>query len=288
MKYIVIFILTFLIFPTFLNADKIYVKIGSTKKESQLKAINSRLDVMGLNMLYKTTNTRYIVYSGPFQELKSASYAAKKIQKYYPYAKIIKTKKQEKKQKTEQVKHSVSSQQEENPFFIKLSLGNCSTLPHHSIEEGSVIIEEPKDSGMSYTAEAGKIFDNGFSLSLGYMRFNTDDLVFNNIYARVNYTFAKQYVFSPYFGVLAGTSDLKWNSDPIENMSSDSSIDSDSLFMGTQVGVVYNSFDKISYSLGYQCIFMNQTTNIEVDSTNKSSLKYDTIRSLQLGVRYKF
>ena len=288
MKFIIIFILTFLIYPIYLNAAKIYVKIGTTKKESQLKVIKSRLDAMGLNMLYRTTDSRYIVYSGPYQKLKSASYAAKKIQKYYPYAKVLKSKKQEKKQKTEQVKQSISSQQEKEPFFVEIALGNSSTLPHHSIEEGSVIIDEPKDSGMSYTAEAGKIFDNGFSLSLGYMRFNTDELIFSNTYGRVSYTFDKQLVFSPYFGVLAGSSDLKWRSDPIENMSSDSSIDSDSLFIGTQVGIIYNSFEKISYSLGYQSIFMNQNTNIEVDTTNKSSLKYDMIRSLQLGVRYKF
>lgn len=278
MKYITVFILSFLIFPILLSASGNYIIVTSATSKKQLRLIKSKLKSLGLNMTYKTTKTKYVVYSGPYKNEKNAFIAVKRAKKYFPNARALK-----KESKTEE-QASVVKQKNSGGFHVGTALGFASAPSTH---EGLVDITEPKNSGLTYSLEGGYTFKNGISLAGGYMRVDTSDLVFDNIYGVVNYRFDDFYNFVPYVGVLGGYSNLTWDTDPIENPSQESNNDSSSFIAGTQIGASYDGFEYISLYSTYQCLFMGHTTYLS-DGTNDSKLQHKTIHSLQMGVQFNF
>jgi len=294
MKFITFFILIFLLSPSFLNAASNYIGVAQTTSKNQLRIINSRFKSMGLKMLYKTSGKKYFIYSGPYKTSNSITYAIKKIKRYFPNAKILNYKAKQIPSvkapvviKTE-TKYEQVKQKNKSGFYIGTAFGYSSAPSTHTISQGSVTIQEPNNSGINYMIDGGYNFENGFSFGLAYMKFDASDLVFDNMYGIVNYRFANNNNFTPYFGVLAGFSSLKWSVDPILNASETSNNDSTSLIGGTQAGVIYNGIEDISLLLGYKCIIMGHTTNIEVDTDNISKLQHKALHTLQLEIQYNF
>ena len=295
MKFITFFILIFLLSPSFLGAATNYIGVTQTTSKNQLRVINSRLNSIGLKMLYKSVGNKYLVYSGPYRTSRSTSYAMQKIKKYFTNAKIITNKKIQQTSTAKvparvktQSKFNEIKQNNKNGYYIGTAIGYSSAPSTHSISKGSVTIKEPNNSGMHYLIDGGYNFENGFSLSLAYMILGTGDLAFSNIYTTVNYRFGNFKYFTPYFGVLAGFSSLKWNVDPILNASEASNNDSASFIGGTQVGVIYNGYKNISLLLSYKSIIMGHTTNIEVDANNISQLQHKVLHSIEVGIQYNF
>ena len=298
MRFSGVFVLFFLLFPSFLNATANYVQVTQTTKKSQLRIIKSKLSKMGLKMVFKKSGSRYLVYSGPYKSLKSASYAVKRMKRYFPYAKVM-AKKRKKLKPTEKERPAENKQtstrktlkpietKKINGFFTAIALGYSTSPSNHTIENGTIDIIVPNNKGISFTLEGGYNFESGFTSSLSYMKFDAGDLVFDNIYTTINYRFSAIGHFVPYFGVLAGYSSLVWNVDPIANPAAGSSNDSESFFAGSQTGIMYNGFDTVSLFFGYQCMFMGHTTNIQ-EGTNSSKLQHDALHSIQMGVQYNF
>ena len=302
MRFIGIFLLFFLLFPSFLNAASNYVQVTQTKNKKQLRIIKAKLKNMGLKMVYKKSGSRYLVYSGPYKSSKSSSYALKKIKRYFPYAKIT----NKKKKKLKPAKKEIPSKKNLIPaveieqskdvgkptntkkisgFFTGISLGYSSAPTNSTVDADSTEPHIPNNKGISFNLEGGYHFENGFSSSLSYMKFNASDLVFDNVYGTINYRFRDFNDFVPYFGALVGYSSLVWNIDPVEEIVGDS--DSESFFAGTQTGILYKGFDSFSLLLGYQCMFMGHITNIE-DGDSSSKLQHETLHTIQMGIQYNF
>ena len=297
MKFMIFFILIFLLSPSFLNAASNYIGVTQTTSKNQLRDINSRFKSMNLKMLYKTSGERYLIYSGPYKTSNSITYAIKKIKRYFPNAKILNYKAKQIPSvkvpvviKTE-TKHEQIKQKNNSSFYIGTAFGYSSAPSTHTISEGSVTIQEPNNSGINYIIDGGYNFENGFSLGLAYMKFDASDLVFDNMYGIVNYRFGNYKGFTPYFGALAGFSSLKWSVDPISVDLSNAQLsdkDSSSFIGGTQAGVMYTGIENISLLFGYKCIITGHTTNIKVDTDNISKLEHNALHTLQLGIQYNF
>lgn len=284
MKFIAVVLFIFLLTPTVVSAANNYIKIGVTSSTKQLHIVQYRVSKLGLREIHRVKNHRYIIYSGPYRSKNSTLYAFKKIKRYFPNATIIFQSAKKQKSKNKRVQKADSL-----PFFIGVGMSYSSAPSSHIIESGTVAINKPKNSGLSYGVDAGYNFYDNFFIGLGYLKFDTDDLVFNNIYGILNYKFSPfKEKFTPYFEVVAGYSTLKWNIDPITNASSDSNNDSTSPFLGTQAGILYSLSQHISLFSEYQCMFMTHTTNLTVDSKNRSKIEHTTLHSLQIGLQYNF
>ena len=287
MKFVSILILSFVIFSTFLNAEDIYIKLGTASSKQQLKSVKSTLNRMGYRMVYKVKNFRYIAYSGPYRSVKSSHYALRDIKPYFTNAQIIQTPKTKNSRRKTSSKELTATHSDNSGVFTTLRVGYSSAPSTHTIESGSVIINEPNSSGVSYSLEVGYLFKNSLSFSVNYMQLDASDLVFDNIYGSFDYRFNEFEDFTPFLGVSMGFSTLKWNIDPIDNATSDSNKDSSSILWGTSAGVIYPMAYSLFLSLSYQCMFMQHTTDIQ-DATNKSSLQHNSMHSLLIGLQYKF
>lgn len=280
MRWIGFTLLLFLLFPSISNAAYTYIKVTKTKKTDKLQAIKSHLKRLGLSSTHRTTKKEYIIYTGPYKNSASAKRALKKVKKYFKYPKIIKTKT---KLNTKKVRKQPSSKQllTKKKLFVGGSIGYSSSELTNS---ASVILQNPpKDKGISYDLHLGYNLTKEMFLTVGYLRSDMQDLVFDNFYGSYNYKFGPYGEYSPYFGVLAGYSKLTWNKSPIDNATSTNTA-SDSFFAGSQAGIIYNGYEKIAFYSNYQCLFMNHATAIDV--TNK--LKHKTLHNIQIGVQYSF
>jgi len=270
MKFITILLLTFFMSKTLLNAKDIYIQVTSTASKGKLRAINNKFKKMNLKMIYKTSATKYFIYSGPYEDMDSGSFALQKIKHYFPHARI----------KSHKVK-----QAKDSGLYLNIAVGFSSAPSTHIVSEGCVIIDEPKNKGVSYNIDGGYTFENGFSMGVGYLRFDATDLLFDNLYGSINYRFNDYNNFIPYIGALGGYSSLKWFTDPISNKVEGNN-DSSSLIFGTQTGLVYRLNSFVAIYVGYQCLFMNHITNITVDSKNRSQLKHNTLHTVQIGLHF--
>ncbi|SFV75872.1 hypothetical protein MNB_SM-3-802 [hydrothermal vent metagenome] len=275
MKIVRSFVLLFFLLQPFLYATPFYVKIANTKSVYLLQRVKNRLNSVGLNMVYTRSPRSYSIYSGPYEKKLQATFALLKIKKIYPQAILIESKKEKKTKK-------------EKKFYSSFALGYSSAPSTHTILSGTVKIKEPKNSGVSYILEGGMSLPYHLRAGVGYMHFSTSDLVFHNFYGVVDYSFRKYNFIEPYFGVLVGYSALTWNVDPIPNPSKNSSNDSTSPFYGTEAGISYKKYPLGDIFVEYQCLFMEHTTNIELDKTNRSKLQHKILHSLIIGFKYHF
>jgi len=269
MKLITILLLTFFISQTLLNAKDIYIQVTSTSSKNTLRAINNHFKKMKLKMIYKTTSTKYFIYSGPYTNENDSTIALKKIKHYFPQARIPHRKKDK-----------------DDGTYLNIAIGYSSTPSTHEVQTGCVIIDIPNNKGISYNIDGGYTFKNGFAIGFGYLRFDATDLLFDNVYGSINYRFNDYSSFIPYVGALGGYSSLKWFTDPIPNPVEGSNNDSSSFLFGTQTGVIYKMSGIVSLYIGYQCLFMNHITNITVDSKNRSKLKHNTLHTMQIGFHF--
>ncbi|QSZ40609.1 hypothetical protein GJV85_00235 [Sulfurimonas aquatica] len=298
MKFFVVFIL----FLSLLFSADNYILVTKATKKAHLNSIYSKLKRVGEKMLYIKNSRSYIIYTGPYGNALSSKKALSRIRYYFPHAKISMRKQEQKsdvlqqKVKNKKTDSENSSQlfytnNHKSGSFIKFGTGFSSAVSTHSIESGTVKINEPNSNGISYTLGAGYNFKNGFFISTNYMHLNTDDIAFDNIYASLNYKFENIKKFTPYFGLMSGYSRLGWSVGPIDSVDPVSNNNSDSLFFGTLAGVLYESTENFSYFINYDCLFMQHTTNIDnstATSINISSLKHNTLHSLKLGIQYNF
>lgn len=286
MRWIGIIFLIFVMFPATSSAAYTYIKVTKTQNTKKLQSIRSNLQKMGQQSTYRTTKQAYIIYSGPYKNTRSAKYALQKIKRYFPYAKIVKTKVKPTTKKTKkrvmQRALKTSYKQDQNGFFVGAALGYSNAALSKT---GNVEIYAPQESGISYDLQGGYRFKNSIFVALGYLRSDESDIVFDNLYTSVNYKFGPYGDFSPYFGLLAGYSKLTWNKNPLDNTSASNS--SDSFFGGTQIGAIYKGLKVISLYANYQCLFMNHTTVVKT-TTATSNLEHKTLHNIQLGVRYNF
>lgn len=287
MKFIIILLSLFII-PVLLNSEPIYIQVTKLNNKNSLKVVKHRLDKFGLNMLYKRKDKKFIVFSGPYKTIKTASNIKYKLKKYFPKIRILYNKKNT---STKVIKSVENKEFNDKYFFINLSTGYASAPSSHIIKEGSITITEPNDKGLVYNLGVGYEFKNRFLLGFNYMNLNLKDLVFSNIYGDIKYKFKSYKKYTPYFGLLIGFSDLKWKVDPIKAKQENLNNKSESIFWGSSAGIFYDGFSNLSIYSGYQCIFMNHSTNITnktTTATNFSVLQHSSIHLLKIGFLYRF
>ncbi len=263
-------VLIFILISINLHASSKYILLTKVKNKQQLKYVHNKLNKLNVKTFYKkTTNNEYIIYTNKFS---SNKYLLNKLKKYFPHARI-----------SNDTKNKEREQTSEN-FYIGLGIGYNSSPSTQKINNININVKEPNNSGLGYNIDIGYIFKNNFSIAVGYMNFNTSDIMFDNVYSAINYRFSNFNNISPFFGALVGYSSLRWSTPPLIGAADDSSSNSDSIFGGTQAGIIYKGFTPSNIYIAYQCLFMNHKTNIETDS----SIKHNTLHTLQLGFQYNF
>ncbi|MEA1982452.1 MAG: outer membrane beta-barrel protein [Campylobacterota bacterium] len=298
------FVSFFIVSACFINlaAQDNYLLVTKVKDKKHLPSIHSKFSKLELKMLYSYNDKSkfYTIYSGPYQTIASARVAQRRLKPYFKHTRISSRKTLNKRAKREsqkkpqtqerQTKVEITSKKKSG-FYVGLAAGYASAPSSHIISSGSVLIDEPKNEGLTLSASAGYNFKSGFSLGLGYMNFDANDIEFDNLYTELNYRFEAYNSFVPYFGLLAGYSSLTWSVSPIPSPQAVSNNDSDSPFGGTQAGMLYRVVDGVSLLGVYQCLFMEHTTNVNTStqtSQNLSQLQHNTLHSLQIGINYNF
>lgn len=277
----VVFILI-LSLSTVVFGDVAYINVTNVQSKKQLKYPHKMLKDIGFKMSFQKKSYGYAVYVGPYKSQEALTYVYKKIKRKFANAKIVvyKDKASSDGENSSDKKHS--------GYFYGFGVGYANAPSTHNIISGSVIVEEPKNSGANYNLYAGYDFDNALSLLFNISYLNASDVEFTNYYTSLNYRLQKIGNFEPYFGVSLGYSSLTWNTSPIALASPDSNNDSDDMMYGTQVGFNNKLSQSISFKLDYSCLFLNHTTNITQDASNTSKLEHNTLHSIVLGLAYSF
>lgn len=287
MRLFLVLLMVFIGIP-FLEAKTDYIKITTTSDIQRLKAIKKKFTSLGLNLIYRKSGHAYGVYCGPYSSKKDLRKSYKKVIRYFPHAQIIGVQKvSHQPHISQKIVRKKESKYEEN-YYFSLALNYSSAPSSHTILQGSVKVLEPKDTGINFVLESGIDLQYNFSAGIGVSYLNTGDLAFKNLYGIVNYKFKIYRSYQPYFGVLIGYSSLAWSSDPIENPSKNSNNDSTSPYYGTQVGLLYKGLSYGDIFVGYQCLFMQHTTSLQIDTTNRSKLEHNMLHSIGIGFKYNF
>lgn len=124
--------------------------------------------------------------------------------------------------------------------------------------------------------------------SVNYMHMDADDLVFDNLYISVGYNFEKLGEYEPRFGLSFGMSALTWHKSPLEDVSSASKNNSETLIYGTEFGINYDGYEKFIPFIQYHCMFMDHTTNLTQNIVNTSRLQHKTLHTILFGIAYSF
>jgi len=275
-----------------LNAADVYVKIGVTKTKNGLSYAYSKLNNMGMNFFYKTKTFNdknvYTVYSGPYNTNKEQVIALKNSRYFFKGAKLVRLSKIDNKTPENINQKEKISTKNRTKYSLSLALGYASAPSTHTIIDGSVDISEPKSDAFSLLLNGVYDISETFIVSANYMRFDSSDLVFDNIYASLGYKFKKFGNFSPHFGLLLGLSALKWDTSPLEQASPNSNNDSETYIYGSEIGLTYNGYEHFSPFIHYHCMFMGHVTNLKQDTTNTSKLEHKTLHTILFGVAYNF
>jgi len=281
---IIIFI--FLLVSTVFGNDQSYIKIAKTSSKDKLLSLNSTFTQIGVPVKYSYTDSKYLIYAGPYDDEESAKEGLEIIKKYIPSAFIVKNEDAQKviKQKNSQSRNA--SSRDDNNFFVGLDLGYSNSTSNHIGKEGSVVAKAPYEDFASYGLDLGYEFRNGIFCTLGYSQIMNGDIIMDNIYLTLNYKFTTYYNFSPYFGLVVGNSYLKWNMYPIENPTSFDD-QSTSLLTGAQFGLRYPINDEISFSLAYRVAAMDHVSTLEVPGSS-SELHHKRLDNILFGIQYKF
>ena len=282
MRYLGFVLFIILLLPNTLSASSsYYVKVAQTKSAKELKRIKYKLNRIGVSTFHKTSRTAYTVYSGPYRDTVSANRALKKVKRRYKRASVfsIQNKKNKKKAKAKSFN--------KNKMFVGGAIGYSSVPLTH---RGNIEIYLPNDTGLSYNLHTGYNLNSRMFLTADYMLSDAKDVVFNNLSVSANYKFGPYARVSPYFGLVAGYSQITWNRNPIDNSTEKGSNVTGSYLVGTQIGAIYNSSKAISLFMNYQCLFMAHNTNINTADVppEATTLKHKDLTNLQFGVRYSF
>ncbi len=284
---------TFLVvFAVPTSAEEIYVKVVKQKNKNNFNYVYNVLNRAGMNMFIKRSRENrtymYTVYSGPYKTRNSAQKAYTYTKRYFREARLVRF--GSKKTTRENSSTAITNRQKTNSgnFFAGAGLGYGSAPSTHVVQNGSVSIKQPNDTGMNYAAFLGYNFSKYMTGVLNIEFLNLDDLTLNNVYGSLNYNFLTSKEFSPYVGVSLGVSGLKWSNPPLDNANETSNSDSESIIYGTQAGLRYNGFYPFTYELLYKCMFTNHTTNITQDTTNRSQLEHNTLHSIGFSLLYNF
>lgn len=289
--------LLFLMFIPCVVFANVYVKIGETKTKYGLDYAYSKLKQMNMKMSYITINRdgkkAYAIFSGPYTTPKTQSVALNNSRIFFKKAKLVKFIKKDISDK-ESSSSSVMKEQKSSTlsyrksFFAGLGLGYASSSSSHEIQSGTVTILEPKNDGVSFLIYGGYKFSEKFSFLVNYERVDAQDLVFDNFYATLDYSFYKIGNFSSSLGLSLGGSTLSWEHTPLELASKPSDNDSESLIYGLELKLLYKKYKKLKPFIQYHGMLMEHTTNLTQDIQNSSKLKHNTLHNIVFGLEYKF
>jgi len=286
-KKILIFLVFF--FSTLSFASDIYIKLGTTTSNKQVQQIKNIIDSMGYKLYTQQEDAKVHLYTGPHKNKNAALEALQRLKKVFPSAAAVKL-------RTSTVESNIKeSSNVQNgaddltrPFFVTASLGFHNTKGDLSGTIDTTLIEEPKDSGMSYGIEFGYKLNRSVWFGIGYEILGTGDLTINNAYMSANYNFLQASSFDLYGGIVAGYSSLKWNSDPLvdaESLSGPSSF-----FAGAQLGISYPLGARGLALIGSYSLLNTSLKTVLSDpnTTTTSTIEHTMMHNLKLGLQYSF
>ncbi len=248
-----------------------YILITKTSNRAYLSEIHSKLKEIDVKMHIKEDKSSYFIYSGLYLKKESLDKALKNIKRYFPHAYVVA--KREELQETKEEKKSVEVQKRDSYFFgLALAYGKIGG------DTGDLSASKIDNSYLSYSVEGGYYLSENIYTSLIYLNASSDDIRVDNIMVTINYKVNIVKDLDIFGGLLAGLSNLQLSE------FKDSTASSSALF-GAQFGAVYNFYGAFDIYTSYQGIYMEHIINLE-DTT--SSIKFDSIHNIQLGLLYKF
>jgi len=274
----------FILSSTIYSSEKSYIKIAKTSSKETLLALNSKFERIGVPIKYNYSNSKYIIFSGPYDDYDSAVDGLKKIKSYFPSAFIVENKDADRIMKQKQKSDTMGK--EDNNYFVTLGLSYNNATSNHIVRKGNVIAYIPNENFFGYALDLGYEFDNGVFTSLGFAQIINNDIIMSNIYLTLNYKFKTYFNLSPYMGLVVGNSYLTWNTPPITDITyfDDRST---SGFTGIQFGVSYPIYKQISLSLGYRLIVMDHMSRLEVKD-DRSDIQHKRVDNILFGLQYNF
>ena len=281
-----------------LNAKEIFVKVTSVGYHN---LFNTLYGVKELGYKAHTLEDKdlYKIYAGPFKNNTDARRALSVIQKrmFKSASLVLLVNAKEIKYKTtiapSRVKHSSKSvalkkvdvsdeshknlNSKSNDFFIALNIG----IAMPTVDESPNDVNFDSENGLSFTLEGGYYFTNNLFMTLDYQHADLNDLVFDNIYTKLDYQFDEMYIFSPYLGVILGYGMMGWNS------YIDTSDKANSFITGAEIATDIDLTDNLALVLSYSYWMIDYTTTYKVeDITNEISHKGQ--QNLNVGIKYRF
>ncbi len=272
-------ILIIMLIPmSILLGEQTYVKVTKTNNTKNFSSINDVLKEYKLNMkIVKVYNAdksiSNIIYTGPFPSYERAAHYQQKLKNHFSNPQVV----------------ILDKIKKEDGIYFGLGVGYASANSPYTQINQTIQLREPANSGVAFRGELGYIFKNGIFTSLGYGTLNTNDLLFENLYASLGYRLYNKGDFVPYGSVLVGGGNLTWNRNPIkEEDSSTTQNRSTSAFIGSRIGILYNKFESFSIGISYQLLVFDHTANFTLNTTEKSTYQHSALNTFLLEFQHKF
>lgn len=274
----------------------IYVKIGESTTKYGLQYAYQKLKQMKMKMSY-TTYTKggrkvYAIFSGPYTTPRTQSIALNNSRIFFKKAKLVKFSKKELSHESENTKEKKKPRTIKNSkakdLFAGFGLGYALAPSSHNVTSGSVDIIEPNNDGASLLLYIGYQIYDDFSLLINYARVDAHDLIFDNLYATLDYNFYDSRSFSSNIGIALGGSTLSWNHTPLEEANKPSDNDSESLLYGLGIKFLYKGYEDFTPFVHYDAVFMEHTTNLTQEIGNTSKLQHKILHNMTFGLQYRF
>lgn len=270
-------------------ASELYIKLGTTTKTSQIEQTKNLLKKTNQTLSVVEKEEKYTLYVGPYANEAKTMRALQNLKQTFPAAVAVKLHAKPDAEYAQLQKAQTSQQnmrKDQSGFFADVTLGLFQAEATTSGNIDAAVLQTPSSSGMSYTLGGGYMFDAQWSGALYYTTLSNSDVALKNIYAGVYYNFLRESDFTLYGGFLAGTSELSWDTPPLQGASASNG--SDSFFVGLEAGVDYPlGVAGLSLRASYSLLSMGHETALSYNTQN-GTIEHGMLHNLQLGVRYCF
>lgn len=170
-------------------------------------------------------------------------------------------------------------------YFIDGNIGLAKVTVDSSVNDTHFLSDALDDTGLILDVGIGYRITPNWFIEASAQHTSLDYLSITNWYGSVNYQFTGSDL-NPYVGFVAGYSDLKWDTAPLDNSNSATEDkNANEYFVGGQIGLEYKVSERVSVNTLYQYLSNNEEI---VTYVNGQELKHKDQNNFIIGVRYAF
>ncbi len=171
-------------------------------------------------------------------------------------------------------------------FFLDGSIGIGATDVNSYISNDPHFLSDSlDDSGLVLDVGIGYRFTPNWFVELSAQRTTLEYLNIDNFYGSINYQLSGS-EFKPFVGFIAGYSNLKWDTAPLDNSNpSTEDENADGYFIGGSIGLEYEVSERVSVIAQYQ--YLSNQEEI-ITYINGEVMEHKNQQNFTVGVRYAF